>query len=71
MSDLFKGLAMPENPTNSNCLLTRNEVEEANKAVAKVQKECEESKILTHLFSGCSLLMYLLVDIHYGIHKVT
>ena len=42
-----------EKPTNSSFLLTRNEVEEANKAVAKVLESTSkkrESIILIHLF---------------------
>ena len=33
---LFKYFTQQEKPTNSKCLLTKTEVEEANKAVAKV-----------------------------------
>ena len=53
----------------SDCLLTRNEVEEASKAVAKVQKEWE-SKFLKPLFRGVACHIHLLVGIHRDIHKV-
>ena len=37
MAGLFKYFKRQEKPTNFGSLLTRNEVEEANKAVAKVR----------------------------------
>ena len=45
MAGLFKYFKRQEKPTNSGSLLTRNEVEEANKAVAKVL-ECTSEKAL-------------------------
>ena len=64
MAGLFKYFKRQEKPTNSSYLLTRNEVEEANKAankaVAKVlgnllqKRHHEESTILTRLFRAPS-----------------
>ena len=42
MAGLFKYFKRQEKPTNSGYLLTRNEVEEANKAVAKVLESTSE-----------------------------
>jgi len=48
--DLLKYLTRQEMPTNSGPLLTRNEVEEANKAVAKVLEWKMVQQVLQSIF---------------------